>query len=316
MALGIAALGIVVACDSGAPKSSERVARRAEEQKLPRSNEDAGGALRAGEGGFDPNEALVGAHHLRWVSGDTSAARRALEAMISRSETPSPIKGRAVLELADLLELQGARREALSLLERARRMAIPGSELRLEAEKRRAAILSTTPLADVPGPAPGTFRIAVSARAAAVFRRAERLLVAFYRLVLRPRVETIDRARAAKRRALTRAVKAYERVISLGKSEAALAARCRIGAMYQHMAEALAFDRPPELLPAAARRLSRELREESASNLRKALVSYRAAIDMAGLSVRSTWLKLARREERTLARVLEPAASKEKRRNP
>ncbi|MBW2733587.1 MAG: hypothetical protein JRH20_14460 [Deltaproteobacteria bacterium] len=306
---------LIVLC-GGACNADPRAT--SEEQQKPASAPTRAPALGSPQKGKDrnqraklePMERLLAAHHLRRVRGDARGARRVLESMVADREILASIRARAGLALADLLELQGARREALSVLERARRLASVGSDLRSAAEKRRASILSATPLADVPGPTPGTVRLTQAGRAGVAFQGAERLLVAFYRVVLRPRIETIDRARAAKRRALGRAVVAYGRVIKLRNSEATLAARCRLGSMYQHMAEALAFDRPPELLPAAARRLSRELREESASYLRRALESYRVALKTKGVAAGAPWLKVARRQALPLAQVLEPGGKK------
>jgi hypothetical protein len=268
----------------------------------------------------DANDRLIEAHHLRWVSGDLAGARRLLVGIAMGSSAKSSQRAFAALRLAELAEASGDRRGALGHLDHAKALAGPGHALALEADDRRARILTATPLADVRGPIPGT--VALKGETGAVvasFRSAEKLLASYHRIVLAPSLENVNEMLRGKRRALAAAVAAYQRIAtSVGsghrRGEAAsgpaaqTASWFRIGAMYHHLAEALAFESPSELLPSVARRLTRQLRAESVGYLRRALASYRSALKVPRSGATAAWLDLARREADTLELVLKAPA--------
>ncbi|MCK5800120.1 MAG: hypothetical protein KAI47_23180 [Deltaproteobacteria bacterium] len=247
---------------------------------------------------------LYGAYHARWVQGDMAAARRRLRALIAAAGAPSILRAQAALWLGEIAELQGARRAALGHLEAFKRLAGPATALARLADDRRARIVTRTPLADVRGPVPGSLRLSGSPQVSALFRRAEQRLVALHRVVVRPRIENIDAIRRGKKTALRRAVALYEAVAQRGDNAAKAAARFRIAAMYHHMAEALAFERPPELLQKFARKLARQAQAQSLAYLSLALTSYRAAANVPAGPGTEPWRGLARREAKTLAHLI------------
>lgn len=255
------------------------------------------------------DELLIKAHHLLWVSGDLPAARALLRAIEGHATGPRTLRAQASLQLAEVAEMTGDRRGALVHLERAKAVAGPGHPLALDADDRRARILTATPLADVRGPMPGGVVLkheppAVVAR----FRHAEQLLAGFHRVVVAPQLENINEVLRIKRRSLARAVAAYQKVAASSNGAAKAAALFRIGAMYHHLAEALAFAIPAELLPSVARQLRRQLQGESTAFLRKSLTYYRAAAEMPPDPGLSPWRQLAAREAKTLALVLKSPA--------
>lgn len=254
---------------------------------------------------LDDRDILLLAHHLRLVTGEPERAREQLTKLLADTGASGKSRGLAALELAEMAELAGQRRVALGYLEMVKTFAGPFHALALEAEDRRARILTVTPLADVRGPVPGSLTLeGESAQVGILFRKAERQLTFFHRVVVAPSLENVNAVLRAKRRTLARAVSAYQLVIRAGGGAARAAAQFRIGAMYHHLAEALAFESPEELLPSEARRLTRKLRAESAAYLRKALVFYRSAGEGNETAGSVTWQKLARQEADTLATVL------------
>jgi hypothetical protein len=140
------------------------------------------------------------------------------------------------------------------------------------------------------------------------FRHAEQLLAGFHRVVVAPELESINEVLRIKRRSLARAVAAYQKVVASSNGPAKAAALFRIGAMYHHLAEALAFAIPSELLPSVARKLRRQLQGESTAYLRKSLSYYRAAAEMPPDPGLSPWRQLAAREAKTLGLVLKSPA--------
>lgn len=307
-------------CPRQAGKDRPSASQRDGSSIVTRSAKDSGahaasGPRRAAREGRDPRMELLRLHHALWVSGEVARVRRELRRLLGSEDTRSDLRAEAALQLAQIADLRGSRRRALQYLQRAEQLAPPGSRLAARAEERRARVLSLAPLADVRGPAPGTVRLqGASPEVVQLLRRAERLLVAYHKLGLQPRLETIDAAKAKKIRALRRAVAAYSELLEKGKADARAAALFRIASMYHHLAEALAFRRPPELLPAAARQLRRELRSESSAYLRKALRAYRKAmkVSASGDARQSErlrrWQQLAAREAKTLSVVLERSA--------
>ena len=254
---------------------------------------------------LDDRGRLELALHLLWISGKRERAAALLSELLQRDQGEGLSRARGALTLAELAELSGDRRHAVSLLERARVLAGAKSAVGREAEDRRMRIISEAPLAEVRGPVPGTVKLPDSPAVVAAFRRAERLLAAFHRIVLNPRLETMDSLRAVKRRALVQAVAAYGQVIERGEDVAKAASLFRIAAMHHHMAESLAFEQPPELLPKVAWALRRELGKESAVQLKRALAHYQqvAALrsPLAGVVY---WQSLAARQAALLGRVV------------
>ncbi len=255
---------------------------------------------------LDDRDHLLMAHHYRVVSGEPERARALLLKLLEDSGSRGKSRALAALQLAEMEELAGKRREALGYLEMAKTFAGPFHALAMEAEDRRARILTATPLADVRGPVPGSLALeGEGAQVGNLFREAERRLASYHRVVVAPSLENVNAVLRTKRRTLARAVAGYQKVIRAGGAAAQAAAQFRIGAMYHHLAEALAFESPEELLPSEARRLTRKLRVESAGYLRRALSFYRSAGEGPSNTNSITWQKLARQEARTLAKVLE-----------
>jgi hypothetical protein len=253
----------------------------------------------------DDQERFLHANHLRSVSGDIAGARRVLGAIAANPATAPSLRAQAALRLAEMAELAGNRRQALSHLDQAKSLAGTGHALALEADDRRARILTAAPLSDVRGPVPGSVPLKGEAPAvSAAFRRAEHLLGSYHRVIVAPSLENINEVLRTKRRALAAAVAEYQKVASSGTTAAQVAAQFRIGAMYHHLAEAIAFESPAELLPSVALRLRRELRGESAGYLRRALGHYRGAAALQPAVPADPWRSLARREAETLGLVL------------
>jgi hypothetical protein len=256
---------------------------------------------------------LLRAHHLRWVSGDIDGARKVLLAVASEHSNRRELRARASLRLAEIAEITGDRRRALDHLDSAKAVAGPGHGLALEADDRRARILTDTPLADVRGPVPGSVVLKLEPPMVLVrFRRAENLLASYHRIVVAPRLENINEVLRTKQRALARAIRAYQKVAATGGKEARAAALFRMGAMYHHLAEAVAFEIPPELVPSEAGRLRRKLRAESTASLRKALSYYREAAKVEQAPGGGSWPTLAEREVKTLSMVLRSSSRKKR----
>ncbi len=253
----------------------------------------------------DHDDHYLEAHLQRQLAGDLAQADTLLEQVASGSATPRALRARARLRQAEMALVQGKRRQALAYLDQAREAAGSGHPLAMDADDRRARILAATPLANVRGPVPGSLALTGEPRAVtARFARAERQLAAYHRMVLRPTLENINAVLRVKRRALAAAVAAYEKVADGGGPGAQAAAAFRMGAMHHHLAEALAFEPPAELLPSVAARLRRRLRKESAVHLRKSLAHYRRAASTKAGAATSPWRALAAREVKTLARIL------------
>ncbi len=258
-----------------------------------------------------PQELFVKAHHLQWIAGDFEGAKNVLEQIANNKKAPREIRAKAELRYAEIALLTGERREALQHLERAKAIVGPGHALSIEADDRRARILTATPLADVRGPVPGSVVIKHEPpQVVMIFRRAERLLDVFHRIIVAPRLENINQVLKTKRRAFERAEKAYQQVVAEGGTIAKAASFVRMGGMCHHLAEALAFAVPEELLPSEARKLRRQLHFESTSYLRKALNFYREASKLPLVSGIEPWRQLAIREAKTLSAVLNSSSRK------
>jgi len=262
----------------------------------------------AGVPGLPPMTAqdrLLRLHHAQWVRGEFGLARRQLALLLDNRAVQAQARAEAGLRLAAMAERAGERRLALAHLARVERLIRPGHLLSRRAAQMRQR-LHTAALTDIRGPVPGSISLrGEPARIAAQFRRAEKLLEAYYRVVVAPRLENVDAVLRTKRRTLAAAVAAYQRVAQAGGILAKVAAHYRVASMYHHLAEALAFDRPPELLPSVAQQLARRLRTASVDYLRRALASYREAVRSGGGGgAAAKWRALAQREARTLSRVL------------
>jgi len=255
----------------------------------------------------DVQDQLVRAHHLYWVSGDWAAAIRRLEAVASGRSHHRELRARAALRLAEIAEVTDDRRRALEYLEQVKAVVGPEHGLAQEADDRRARILTATPLADVRGPVPGSVQLkGEPPLVVARFRRAEQLLTSYHGVVVAPRLEDVNEVLRVKRRALTLAVAAYQKVATGAGPAGRAAALFRTAAMYHHLAEALAFAIPAELLPSVAQRLRRTLQAESTTYLRRSLSLYREAIEVPPAPGTSIWRRQAAREAKTLDLVLKP----------
>jgi hypothetical protein len=247
---------------------------------------------------------LLELHHAQWVRGELEQVRRDLVRLLDDRAVTAQARAEAGLRLAAIAERAGDRRQALTYLRRVERLISSGHPLWRRGAQMRQRL--HTAITDLRGPVPGSFALrGESARVATRFRRAEKLLEAYYRVVVAPRLENVDAVLRTKRRALAAAEAAYQRVAEAGGPVAKVAAHYRVASMYHHLAEALAFDRPPELLPSVAQQLTRRLRTASVDYLRRALTRYRAAVAVGGGgTAASRWRTLAQREVRTLSRVL------------
>jgi len=257
----------------------------------------------------DDGDRLVEAHHRQWVSGDLPGARKLLRQIAERAAARRSLRALAALRLAAIDEMSGDRRAALARLDQVKLLVGPGHPLMLEADDRRARILTATPLVDVRGPVPGTVTLRGEVpQVTARFRLAEKLLVSYHRIVRSAHplfgLENTSEVLRSKRHALGAAVAVYQKVAAQGGPAAQAAAAFRIGAMFHHLAEALAYESPSDLLPSMARHLSRQLRAESATYLRRALVSYRTALRLPPSAATAPWQRPAKREAETLELVL------------
>ena len=253
----------------------------------------------------DHDDRYLEAHLQRQLRGDLTRATRLLEGVAASAEAPRALRARARLRMAEMALYRGQRRRALAYLDQARDTAGRGHPLAMAADDRRARILAATPLANVRGPVPGAVQLQGEPRlVVARFARAERQLAAYHRVVVAPTLENINAILRFKRKALTAAVAAYQKVAEGGGAAARAAAHFRMGAMHHHLAEALAFELPPELLPAVAARLRRRLRKESAAHLRRSLGYYRKAAATPASPATAPWRDPAAREVKTLARIL------------
>ncbi len=248
-----------------------------------------------------PTAQLALAYHRRWVRGEIGLARRGLASLVGRDDAPDLLRARAALWLSEIAHLCGNKRAALEQLEVVKRLAGQDASLARQARERRARIVTRAPLADVRGPVPGSLRLGESPQVKAMIRRAEQQLVAFYRYVVRWRLESMDRTLLRKQALLGRAVARYEKVETLGGPAAKAAARFRIAAMYHHMAEALTSELPKELNKEQRRKSTRKLQGLSVAYLGRALSAYRAVARVAG---GQRWKQLAQREAQSLGRLL------------
>ncbi len=266
------------------------------------------GSLNVAEASLPPPDQMdryLEAHLQRHLAGDLKRANELLEGVAQSSEAPRALRASARLRQAEMALIRARRRQALAYLDQAREAAGTGHPLAMAADDRRARILAATPLANVRGPVPGSAQLSGETRAvAARFARAERQLASYHRVVVAPTLENINAILRFKRKALAAAVAAYQVVADAGGPAARAAAYFRMGAVHHHLAEALAFELPTELLPSVAARLRRRLRKESTTHLRKSLGYYRKAAGTADSTVTAPWRGLAAREVRTLGRIL------------
>lgn len=253
----------------------------------------------------DHNDHYLEAHLQRHLIGDLARATRLFGGVAASSEAPRALRARARLRMAEMALIRGQRRQALAFLDQAREVAGTGHPLAMAADDRRARILAATPLANVRGPVPGSAQLNGEPRAVtARFGRAEKQLAAYHRVVVAPTLENINAILRIKRKALAVALAAYHEVAQGGGPAARAAAYFRMGAMHHHLAEALAFELPTELLPSVAARLRRRLRKESTAHLRKSLSNYRKATGTPDSAATAPWRGLAAREVKTLSRIL------------
>lgn len=292
------AASLLLGCGDGAPRTSTSAAAAPRARTQPVSPEVSLPKP-------DHHDRYLEAHLQRYLFGDLARAAGLLQGVSANSEAPRALRATAQLRLAEMALIRGKRRQALAFLDQAREAAGTGHPLAMAANDRRARILAATPLANVRGPVPGSVQLTGEPRAVtARFGHAERQLAAYHRVVVAPTLENINTILRFKRKALTAAVAAYQKVAEGGGPAARAAAYFRMGATHHNLAEALAFELPTELLPSVARTLRRRLRKESTAHLRKSLANYRKAAGTEDTSATAPWRGLAAREVKTLARIL------------
>lgn len=217
------------------------------------------------------------------LHGKFDLARAAYRQAISASGKTRPkLAARALLRLASLESLAGRRREALELVARATVLGRGDPAIVERADRMQAHLASIRSRgSEVRGPPAGTRLGAVSKTANARFAHAEKALLAYHRMQLQPRLEALRASVGAKEHAMEKAVRAYQKVVSLKEPGATAPAEFRIASLRQDLALSLMFDLPPELEPRAAARLRRSLRANALSYLRRARSAYKRSLSAA-----------------------------------
>lgn len=245
------------------------------------------------------------------VDGDRVAARAGYEAVLEQAGADdAELAARAALRLAELNALEGRRREALDLVARATSLGGDAPELVEAADALRLRLAAAAgPTIETRGPPAGAPIEGASADAGERFRKAERLLVAYLGLRVRPRLENFYDVVRRKEAALDAAVRAYRHVAEGGEPVAIAAAEFRIASLYHDYALAtLAFEVPPELTTEYATQMRRELRRSATRYFRLAEQAYAASLaaapDVPGAAL---WHAAARRGASTVEQILRQA---------
>ncbi len=215
-------------------------------------------------------------HLAETLRGDLVAARAAYEEVIAGAGASEPrLAARAALRLAEIEAVKGQRRRAIELVARASSLGRGDAEIVRQADELQTRLASLRSRGSgVRGPPAGATLDGVTGDTAARFRKAERMLVAYHKTRLQPRIEALEAGVQAKERAMELAVKAYRAVVGSGDALATSAAEFRIGSLYHDLGIALMFDLPPELAPRAAARLRRRMRQRALGYLAKARAAY------------------------------------------
>lgn len=215
------------------------------------------------------------------LHGKTDVARAAYRDVISTAGKTDPeLAARAALRLASLESLAGHRRDAQELVARAAVLGRKVPAIVEQADRMQAHLASIRSRgSQVRGPPAGTDLIGASAQANALFAKAEKLLSAYHRMRLQPRLEALRASVAAKEHAMEQAVRAYGKVVALAEPSATAPAEFRIASLRHDLALSLMFDLPPELEPREAARIRRSLRASARSNLRRARSAYLRSLE-------------------------------------
>ncbi len=236
-----------------------------------------GGALR------EPGDTPLAARYYRAyvaenVDGDRAAARAGYEAVLEAGGSDSrTVAARAALRLAGLEAQEGRSREALELLARAASLGGDDPALVEAVDALRLSLAEAGVRADtgLRGPPVGRLLDGAATAAAERFARAEKLLDAYRERRVRARVEKFDEDVARKEAALEAAARAYRQVVELGDPVASAAATFRIASLHHDYALAvLTLETPPELEPAYAAPVRRDLRRRALRSFKAAQVAY------------------------------------------
>jgi hypothetical protein len=231
---------------------------------------DAGGATLA--------ERYYRAYLSETVDGNLRGARGAYEEVLETGGAEARgVAARAALRLAGLDGQEGKSREALELLARAASLGGDDPALLEAVDALRLQLAGSEPRTDtgLRGPAPGTPLDGAGAKAAGRFAGAERLLDAYQRRRVRARIEKFDEDRNRKESALRAAEDAYRQVVALGDPVGTAAAAFRIASLHHDYALlVLTLETPPELEPAYAAPVRRDLRLRAQRNFKDAQAAY------------------------------------------
>ena len=243
------------------------------------------------------------------VAGERAEARAGYEAVLEAGGADGRvIAARAALRLAGLDGQEGRIREALELLARAASLGGDDPALLEAVDALRLALSGSGAPADtgLRGPALGTALDGASPEAAARFARAEKLLDGYQRLRVRARIERFDEDVKRKTEALDAAVRAYRHVVELGEPVGSAAATFRIASLHHDFALAvLTLETPPELEPAYAAPVRRDLRVRAQHSFKAAQSAYAESL-AAGPDARGTelWHAAARSGARAVEDML------------
>ncbi len=190
------------------------------------------------------------------------ASKHYQEVLGAGAEAPSLV-AHAALRLAIWAEANRQREVARDLAVRASVLGAGTPYILAEAEqlRRRLAVTARSQGGTkVRGPKTGTALRGIARTVAAQFNVAEKLLAAYHRFRLKPRIEALGIQ--GKRGAMQKAVDAYLEVTKSGVPSVMVAAQFRIASIYHDYSLALVFELPDELDPQVARRLRSSLQSE------------------------------------------------------
>jgi hypothetical protein len=230
------------------------------------------------DGGVPLAERYYRAYLAETIDGDRAAARVGYEAVLEAGAGEGRgLASRAAVRLAGLDAQEGRNHEALELLARAASLGGDDPAVLEAVDALRLSLSGSGARPDtyVRGPAVGSTLDGASASAATRFAAAEKLLDVYQRRHVRPRVEKFDEDRERKETALRVAEEAYRQVIATADPVGAAAAAFRIASLHHDYALlVLTIETPPELEPAYAAPVRRDLRNRAQRNFKDAQAAY------------------------------------------
>jgi hypothetical protein len=258
----------------------------------------------AGDPASDVARRYYAAYLAETVDGDLAAARAGYEAVLEHGGEARGLAARAALRLAALSAREGGGRAALELLARAASLGGDDPELLAQVDALRLSLAEPGLAgAALRGPPSGAVLDGAAATTSEPFARAEKALSFYQSLGVRARIERFDEDVARKDAALEAAARAYRAVIELGDPVANSAAAFRLGSLYHdHALTMVTLETPPELEPAYAAPVRRDLRRRALKSFKAAEEAYAASLAAgAGASGAELWHAAARAGAREVA---------------